>query len=277
MNRRELLAATGALATTAVAGCQTISIGQSDDSGSESGASESSAAAVQSTESGGRRRVVVSSTGEADGEPDLAVLTVGVQTRGKDVGPVRNDLATAAEQLRSALLDAGLDEKDVTTNRYSIRDRIDRRQMEEDGVRPTDESEVEQYRYYEGVHSFSVEVRDIERVGEIIDAAVDAGADDVGHVTFTLSDERRSALRETALDRALETAREEADHIASEVGAEIREVTVVDASEGRVETVSREYHAADAAATPTEAAQSTSVEPGDVTVSAAVRVEYTMA
>jgi uncharacterized protein YggE len=272
MNRRELLAATGALATTAVAGCQAISIGQTNSSG------DSDVETVEQVEGGERRRVVVSATGEADGEPDLAVLSVGVEATGDAAGTVRNDLSTAAEDLREALLDAGLDEDDVTTSNYSIRDRLDRRAMEEDGVRPRSDDDLDEYRYYQGVHTYSVEVSEIDRVGEIIDVAVDAGADNVGRVTFTLSDGRRSDLRETALDRALETAREEAEHIASEVGASITEVTVVDAAEGHVDTVSREY-LADAAATATPVAEgaSTSVEPGDVTVTANVRVQYTIA
>lgn len=274
MNRRDLLAATGALVTTAVAGCQSLGVGQTNSGG----ASAVTSTDVEQADSGAGRRVVVSATGEADGEPDLAVLSLGVEVTGDAAGAVRSDLATAAEDLRQALLDAGLDEDAVTTSNYGLRDRLDRQAMEEDGVRPHSDAELDQYRYYQGVHTYSVEVSETDRVGEIIDVAVGAGADDVGRVTFTLSDQRRTELRETALDRALETARQEAEHIASEVGAEITAVTVVDAAEGRVDTVSREYMAeARATATPAAEDAATSVEPGDVTVAADVRVQYTMA
>lgn len=276
MRRRELLAAGGTVAAIGLAGC--VGGSAEDDPGDGSGA-----ASVDDVEQisgdGSGRSVVVTSTGEVADDPDMAVLDVGVQSTADDAGTARSEIAEKAEALLDALYDYGVDEDDVTTQRYWIRDRIDRRAMEADGVRPDDPEAREEYTYYEGVHSFQVEIHDVETVGEVIDVAVDAGADEVGRVTYTLSDDRRGELREEALTEAIGAAREEADLIAGEVGAEIVEATVVDASDGQVSPVRREvaYAGDDAAAEPTEAAPSTGIEYGEVTVTARVRIEYEMA
>lgn len=265
MRRRELITATGTIAAAAIAGC--TAFGQEDE---PSGGG---------TDVDGRS-VVVSSSGEAEGEPDLAVLQVSVEATGDDAGAVRDELATRADDLVSALVEYGVDEDDITTRRFGIHDRIDRRAMEADGVEPRSREDVEEYVYYQGTHSFTVETGDVDGVGALIDAAVDGGADTVGQVTFTLSDERRETLRQQALQRAIRDAREEAETIAGEVGASVAEATVVDASGGRVHPVRREvgYAGDGAARTPTpEPAPTTGVEPGDVTVTANVRVRYRMA
>ncbi|MEF8780724.1 MAG: SIMPL domain-containing protein, partial [Haloferacaceae archaeon] len=255
MRRRELLAAGGTVAAIGLAGCVGGSADDGDDGGTDDGSG--SASVEQVTEGDGTRRsVVVTGTGEVEAEPDLALLRVGVEARAETAGEARNQISEGAEELIAALTEYGIDEDDVTTQRYWVRDRIDRRAMEEDGVRPDDPEAREEYTYYQGSHTFEVKVRDVEAVGEVIDVAVDAGADEVGRVTFTLSEETRADLREDALRQAIESAREEADLIAGEVGAEIVEATVVDASDGRVSPVHREFSmaGADAAATPTEAA-----------------------
>ncbi|WP_226010838.1 SIMPL domain-containing protein [Halomicrobium salinisoli] len=264
MQRRELLAATAGAAAAAVSGC----LGMDGNDGSA--AAQTGTPTVERRTS---RSIVVSNTGETRGDPDLAVLHVGVEASGDTAGDVRDELATRAEELRQALLDFGLEEDAVTTEDFHIRERHDRRAMEEDGVRPGSE-EADEYVTYRGTHAFRVEVAAIDDVGAVIDAAVDGGADQVGRVTFTLSDEKRATLREEALRGAIQGARDEAETVADEIGASIVEATVVDTAGGGVTPVEREVsYAADAAATETPGA-STGVEPGEVTVSASVQVRY---
>ncbi len=265
MQRRELLAATAGAAAAAVSGC----LGTGGNGGSA--AAQTGTPTVERRTS---RSIVVSNTGEARGDPDLAVLNVAVEASGDTAGDVRDQLATQADELRQALLDFGLEEDAVTTQNFYIHERHDRRAMEEAGVRPGSE-EADEYVTYRGTHSFRVEVSAIDDVGAVIDAAVDGGADQVGRVTFTLSDGKRADLREDALRAAIRGARDEAETVADEIGASIAEATVVDTAGGGVTPVERdlEYAAADAAATATPGA-STGVEPGEVTVTASVEVRY---
>jgi len=268
MQRRDVLVTTSGMAAAALAGC----LGSGDN-----GNDPSDQAGTPTVEAQTDRAIVVSNAGEVTGEPDLAVLDVGVEARGESAGAVRNELSTRSEELRGALLEFGLDEDAITTSRFDIHERVDRQQMEADGVRPDSEAAAEEYTYYQGRHSFTVEVSEIDDVGAVIDTAVDGGADQVGHVTFTLSDERRAELREQALQRAIKGGRSEAETIADEIGSSVVEATVIDASDGQVSPVRREVaYAGDAATEAPQATPTTTIESGEVTVRAQVRIEFAM-
>jgi uncharacterized protein YggE len=273
MKRRDVLAAAGTVATAGLAGC-TGSGGVDDDPAAANGTG------TPSDRPGSSRVVTVSGTGEVTGDPDRAVLELDVEARGDSAGTVRDELAGRAEAVRAAVVEAGVDEEDITTSRFRIHERIDRRRLEEAGVDPRSPEARERFRFYEGTYSFRVEIDDIDGTGTVIDAAVDAGVDQVDRVLFTLSDEKRAELREEALRRAIRNARAEANTIAEEVDGEIIEATVVDASRGRIRPIERQADAlavATAAPTETPGGASTGVEPGDVTVSVEVDVRYSMA
>jgi len=280
MRRRETLVATGTAVATALAGC----LGTNDETGTNSidandggEASQDGANSTVVDENGASRTVIVSASGEVDGEPDLAVLHVGIESVADSAGVARDELASGAEDLTNALREYGIPDENISTRRFRIHERLDRQRMEEDGVRPDNREKAEEYITYHGTHSFTIEVENVDEVGEVIDVAVEAGADEIGHVTYTLSEEKRSDLREEALREALGSAREEADVIADEISAEVVEATIVDASEGRVSPVRRNVEFGDGAAAETpasEPAPPTAVESGDVTVTADVDVRY---
>lgn len=257
MRRREAIVATTTATVGLLAGCLG---GTATDDGDESG-----------------RTVIVSDTGEVDGDPDLAILRVDVESTAGDVQQVRTELARDAEELTEALVAFGIDEDNITTRRYRIYERIDRRRMEEEGVRPDDQEAIEEYTYYRGTHSFSVEIEAVEAVGEVIDVAAESGVDEIGRVTYTLSAEKREQLRDEAIREALQGARSEAEVIADEIGADVVEATIVDASEAQVSPVRMDAGdvAPEPAATPTpDAEPPTQIVPGDVTVTADVDVRY---
>lgn len=251
MHRRKLLLASAATTAAAVAGC----LGSAQENDPDTGESD--------------RTVTVSESGDASADPDLAVVRTGVEATGEDADEVRDELAERSEALRDALLADGLNEDDVTTDRFTVRERVDHRRMEEEGVDPGTEREAEEYVYYEGTHSFTVEIHDVDAIGGVIDTAIDAGADDVGRIEFTLSEDRREELREQALEDALERARSEAEFVASEVDASVVEARRVDTSGGDVTPVTEDVEMDVADDDP-----STELHPDDVTVGATVTVEY---
>ncbi|MFP9061885.1 SIMPL domain-containing protein [Natrialbaceae archaeon A-chndr2] len=268
MNRRTVLIGAATAATTATAGCLGTLAG--DDGNSDPGSN--SATGHDDTE-GSRRTIKVSGVGEVSTDPDLARIQAGIQTTGDSAAAVRNELAERGDALYDALVEFGLEEDDITTGRYDIRRRIDRRRMEREGADPQSEDDLEEYVYYQGTSSFRIEVREIDRTGEVVDAAVDAGADDIGRIEFTLSDEKRAALREDALENALTGARDEATFIAREVDSTLVEAKHVDSSGGDVTPVYDEVTMEDDVA---DDARETQLHPDEVTVSARVEVTYTI-
>lgn len=262
MDRRQFVLASGVAITGALAGClgNAPSTAPAAPAGAQSGTS---------AERNGRTITVVGS-GEAEADPDLAVLIVRVEAEADDAETVRATLAEDAATLRTALLEAGIDEENVTTTRYHVSERRRRPRPAREGEPAKDE---ESERYYQGVHGYEVEIDDVDRVGAIIDVAVDAGADDVGHVQFTLAEDTRDELRIQALRTALEEARQEAETIAEAIGAEILEETSVTTAEVDVRPYRAEPVAMEAGdgggGPPTE------IDQGPVSVSVSARVEVT--
>jgi uncharacterized protein YggE len=244
MNRRRFLATLGTGATLALAGCLSES-NEIDPLGAATiGGAEDAA---------GSPTVHVAGVGEAEGEPDVARMQVAVEESGSDADAVRSGLAERSDALHEALVDAGVDEEGITTGRYDIRER-------------------RQGTGYEGVHAYDVEVDDVDAVGEVIDTAVDAGADDVGRIRFTLSDERRENVREDALTDAIEAARSEAETIAAAKDVELTGIVTVSTTgidvRPRPATAPATDDVAEDAAAPTE------LREGPVSVTARVEVVY---
>ncbi|MFC4987992.1 SIMPL domain-containing protein [Saliphagus infecundisoli] len=237
-NRRRFLAGTATLVATATAGCT----GTAFRPGSGEGAGDPDP-------TGNGRLVEVSAGGEASADPDRARARLGVEAAGETAEAVRTELATDGEQLRAALSDL-VPERNVRTAGYRIGER-------------------RQGTGFEGYHSYAVEIEDVDRVGEVIDRAVEAGADDVGRVGFALAPDTREELREEALADALASADREAEAIAADRGADIVETAWVStAGGGRPVEDPIPEAATDAARAPT------ALETEPVSVSVSVTVGY---
>jgi len=247
MKRRQLLVGGGAMATSALAGCT---------------------GSAQTDSSRESRTLTVSKSGEASAEPDKAVVHVSIEATGDSASAVRNELSERSAALNDGLIAAGIPEDDITTGRFSIYERRERARIPEDGETESD-GELQETTRYEGTHSFRIEVDDADSVGSVVDTAVESGADTVGHIEFTLSEERRADLREEALDSAIEAARTESEFVAGEVDQSVVGVKSVDTSGGDFSPVRREYDTAEAADSG-----STELQPDDVTVRATARITY---
>lgn len=205
------------------------------------------------------RTVSVAATGEAAAAPDRAVLHLSVQASAESAGDARSRVAENVSALRSALIDAGVDETDITTERYNLREVRSRNKAGEPGLTE-----------YRAVHALTVETGDVDRVGTLVETAVRNGATDLRGVEFTLSEQTESTLREEALNAAMDNAREDADVLATNADLEIGGVRSVSTGDVHV----RPYRTEAALAASGAGAATTDVESGPVTVTARVQVTY---
>ncbi|WP_265110253.1 SIMPL domain-containing protein [Halosolutus halophilus] len=243
MDRRQFLAASSVGVATAMAGCASSALSSDGNEGA-------------TTTGDAEYEITVSADGEVETEPDRATISIGIRARGDTAEAVRDELATRSEPLRETFDDLGLPDENVEEGRYRVHPDRDR-DGSEDGFR--------------GSRSFTLTIDDVDRVGEVVDESIAAGADDVGRVNFTLQEETRSELRNDALDDALANADSEADHVAANREVEItgtKSVTTSDVRVGSVRYGAAEVAEADAAAPETE------FDAGPVTVSASVTVVY---
>lgn len=157
----------------------------------------------------------VSGEGRASAAPDVAVLGLGVSAKASTVGAANSQ----AQQAMTALLDSleanGVQEKDIQTTSFSIHPEYDYR---------NDEQVLTGYRVS---HMLQVKVRDIDKAGEVIDDAVEAGGDllQVQSISFTIDD--TTALSSQAREEAMADAQAKAEELATLAGVTLGDPTYI--------------------------------------------------
>lgn len=205
---------------------------------------------------GDGRTITVAGSGQIDAQPDAAEVRLSVTARGDDAASVSEEVAAGAGQLRSTLSEFGIPEADVQTQGYSVH--------EDPQSRDSPETTT-----YVGEQSFTVTLSDVDQVGALIDAAVAGGADSVGGVQYTLSEERRQSIRDEAIGVAIDEARSEAAVIGNETGLAVGQVRHASTQDTGVSPYRAELTAAEA-----DAGGGTEIDPRDVTVSTTVEVTF---
>src|SRR4051812_9045238 len=215
-------------------------------------------AAAQTTDT--TPTVAADGAGSATLTPDLADFQVGVFRRAATSRAARKAVNTRIAAILRALHRAGVAEADIRTVGLTIdRERVRRK------PRPT----VTRYLVQQALQ---VRARNVARLGALLDAVADAGADGVGDPDFGFADP--SAGRLLATRAALADARRRADDAAAQQGLRITGVRSIDldpTSDGGFEGTS----GGGSAKAPAPA--STHVSPGTQEFSEQVRVIYTAA
>lgn len=189
--------------------------------------------------------ITVTGTGTVQSVPDQAQFSLGVQTDGPTA---REALAANSERMRTvlaALFAAGVARGDVQTQDVSVS-----KSYPGDG--------------YSADNSVSVTIRELAKAGSILDAASNAGANDVYGPTLTRSDQ--DGLEAKALQAAVRNARAKARILADAAGVRLGSVTAI--TEGGNEPMPV-YEAALA-----KRVSSAPIEPGKQQTSATVRVTF---
>jgi uncharacterized protein YggE len=247
---RRLATAAGLVLLVALAGCAGLA-GSTGDAGTGANVAAGEEPALE-------RSIEVTAAGEASAEPDRATIRVAVTATGDDSAAVRDELAAADEALRAALTDWGLDEDDIRTERYDVRESYETR---DNPNRTT----------YQGVHSYALTIDEVDAVGEVIDVAVDGGADEVRRIEFGLSEEREREVRAAAIENAMANADDDAAVLANSSGLEVTGAYRVSTADAGVTP----YRVAEtAAAGGGDGGAPTGIETGDVTVRVTVNVLY---
>jgi uncharacterized protein YggE len=163
----------------------------------------SSPVAAQSSELSPAENITVVGQGSVRMSPDIAQVSIGMETSAETVGEAVAENESQMEEIMAALLAVGIDEKDIQTMNYSIQ--LDRYPEQ---VLRTESSADEAAPVYRVSNMVTVTVRDLESVGDVLDAVIEAGANNIWGISFALDDptaaqaEARSEAMEDALARA---------------------------------------------------------------------------
>ena len=197
--------------------------------------------------------IVVAGQGTVSARPDRAQLSFGVSSDAKSASAALRANAAEMTKVIAALKAQGIAAADLRTDLVSLSPRYSQNGETVVG--------------YTATNSVSATVRNLAKIGAIIDAAVGAGANQVSGPNLVRSS--ATALYRVALRAAIADARGKARTIAAASGLHIRRITDVSESSAAPAPMPLTAKASADASTP--------VETGSTLVEATVTVTFAVA
>ncbi|MEB2334838.1 MAG: SIMPL domain-containing protein [Anaerolineaceae bacterium] len=201
----------------------------------------------------------VAGAGTADLKPDIAYIYVGVHTELPSASEAMNQNNAQTQKVIDALTAFGIDAKDIRTTSFSI--------WPFDKYDPATGASTGE-KYYAVDNTVYVTVRDLAKLGSLLDTVITAGANTVNSIQFDVAD-KDAALKQARAD-AIADAKTKAQELAAAAGVSvgaIRSITFADSQyypvyEGRGEGGGG------------DAASAVPINPGQLTFTVTVNVTY---
>lgn len=208
------------------------------------------------------RTVTVIGRGEVKAQPDTANTNIGVEVTAATVDEAMAQAKTRMAALLDALKALGIAEKDIQTSNFSVyfeRSSADVPAPRAEGGDPPIAG------FYRVSNMVQVTIRDLEQVGEVLEVAVKAGANNIWGINFSVSEP--AALEAQARENAVLDARARAEALAKLHGVELGSVVAVSEVIGGASPVFAE-------AAKALGGGGAPVEPGELTLSTQIQVVY---
>lgn len=155
--------------------------------------------------------ITVLGTGEAAGPPDEAYVNLGVETFDQSVEAATSNNEATIQEILNTLKEQGIAPKDIQTSNYSLWAEQHYGDNGPEGIAG-----------YHVSNQVNVTIRDIDKVADILSAAIDAGANSIYGVTFSVAEP--DALEAEARADAIANARERAQSLADLSGVTLGDV-----------------------------------------------------
>lgn len=210
--------------------------------------------------------ISITGTGEVTAAPDTAFINSGVTTQGATAREALDANTKAMSDLLATLTEAGIEARDVQTSGFSVNPNYvysDARDANGYQLPP-------KINGYQVFNTVMVRVRDLEKLGAILDKQVTVGANTINGITFTVADP--SKLYDEARKAAFADAKEKAELYATAAGEELGLLKSISESQGYAEPQPYMMKAMDAAA-----ASPVPVATGELSFQINVQVSWTIA
>jgi uncharacterized protein YggE len=160
---------------------------------------------------GGMRQITVVGNGEVKVTPDTAGVQIGVETTAPTTQEALAQNTAQATAIIEKIKALGVAEKDIQTSGFNIY--------------PTYDTDGRQVTGYTVSNQVNVTIRDLAQAGNLLDQVVQAGANRIYGVSFTVADP--AAALAQARDKAVVDAKARAEQLAKGTGATVGQVLVV--------------------------------------------------
>ncbi len=174
--------------------------------------------AAQTAAGAQTRQITVSGNGTAYVVPDLAYINVGVHSTGDTVSEAMAANNTQATAIKTTLAGQGIAESDIQTSGFNVYPQSDNN-PQGSVIRS----------YYSVDNTVYVTVRNLDKLGAILDAVAVSGANNINGINFDATDKTaaQSSARKMAVDSAIAQAKELADYNDVKLG-EIMQISTSD-------------------------------------------------
>jgi uncharacterized protein YggE len=160
------------------------------------------------------RTIAVNGTGSVTASPDVAYINIGVHTENADPKEALTSNTSQAQDVVDAIKALGVTGEDIQTSNFNVYPTYE--------YGPMGETLGSKYVVDNTVY---VTVRDLSKLGEMLQAVVTSGANNINGITFDILD--KDTLASEARKKAVENARKQAQDIAEAAGVELGELMYV--------------------------------------------------
>lgn len=161
------------------------------------------------------RTITVMGEGKVNIKPDIATTNIGVEIMASSVKEANAEAAKTMSAIIAVIKTNGVADKDIQTSGYNV-------WVERPYIDPSLGQSTEAKPIYHVSNSLNVVIRDLDKVSVILDAAMEAGANNINGVTFSLADQTKTNSEARA--EAVTDAKTKAAELAKLTGVELGSV-----------------------------------------------------
>ncbi|KXK12587.1 MAG: putative periplasmic immunogenic protein [Chloroflexi bacterium OLB14] len=195
--------------------------------------------------------------------PDIAYITIGVNTQRDNASEAVDANKEQTAAVIQAIKDAGVEDKDIRTNNFSI---WSNPQYDSSG-------QLSGVINYSVDNTVNVTVRNIDKLGDLLDAAITAGANSIYSIQFDVED--KSKAQEEARTKAVEDAKAEAAGLAETSGVALDMIQNISYYESGGAYYYDMGYGKGGGGAGVEAA-AVPIQPGQLAVTVSVNITYTI-
>lgn len=171
-----------------------------------------------------KNTITVSGTGEVYAKPDLCLVSFSVKNEAKTVAEAMTENTAKMNAIIALMKAQGIEKKDLKTTNFNIYPRYEYRKEEVGAETWPPQPEGKRVLVgYEITQSLQVKIRNLEKIGEIIQGATDAGANQVRNLQFTI--DNQDELKKQAREEAIQEAKDKAKELAGQLDIELVRIT----------------------------------------------------
>jgi len=163
------------------------------------------------------RYIRVSGSGEVAVVPDIAYINIGVHSEAENVSSALEANNTQATKLTEALQAEGIEAKDIQTTNFNVYPQTRYDNMGQ----PVGTSYVVDNTVY-------ITVRDLTKLGKLLDSAISAGANNIYGISFDIAD--KETVLAQARELAIKDAEAKAKSVATVAGVTLGQILSIDVS-----------------------------------------------